>query len=360
MTEGGGMSKANIRSDEERAARPGHRTALITGATGQDGSYLIEHLLSQKYKVLALVRRVATEDPAHRFWRIRHLLPFIEVVHGDVLAYESICRIAHAYQIDECYHLAAQSFVTQSFEDPYSTLDTNVRGTLNLLQAFSAFRPQCRIYNAASSEMFGKARETPQSEATPFHPRSPYGVSKAAAFYLALNFREARQMYCANGILFNHESPRRGKEFVTRKIATAAVRVKLGYDHELCLGNMDAKRDWGHAADYVRAMHLILQQPTPSDFVVASGETHSVREFCEVAFDELGLDYRDFVRVDRELYRPAEVDELIGDAGKARRELGWAPTYTFGELVREMVQAEVETFSAGLTGEGRGVECARS
>lgn len=346
-------------SARESVSTPNRKTALITGATGQDGSYLAEHLQSLGYEVLGLVRRVATECPDHRLSRIQHLIPAIELVSGDLLSFERLCRILVSYQIDECYHLAAQSFVTQSFEDPHSTLDANVRGTLNLLAAFEAFQPRCRIYNAASSEMFGRVRQIPQTESTPFYPRSPYGISKVAAFYLTVNFREARGMYCANGILFNHESPRRGKEFVTRKIAAGAARIKLGCDHELRLGNLEAKRDWGHAADYVRAMHLILQQPTPGDYVVATGETHSVREFCELAFEELGLDYREFVRVDPSLYRPAEVDLLIGDARKACVELGWKPKYTFRELVREMVQHEMDQLLKDFVPAVEGAACGR-
>ncbi|MBV8810401.1 MAG: GDP-mannose 4,6-dehydratase, partial [Acidobacteriaceae bacterium] len=254
-------------------------------------------------------------------------------------------------KIDECYHLAAQSFVAESFEDGFSTMNTNSNGTHYLLAALYQLQPECRFYFAGSSEMFGKIRETPQRETTPFHPRSPYGISKVAGYYLALNYREAYGMFCANGMLFNHESPRRGFEFVTRKVTHNVARIKLGLANELRLGNLEARRDWGHAADYVRAMHLMLQQPEPQDYVIATGETHSVREFCELAFNEVGLDYREFIVEDPQFYRPAEVDLLVGDATRAREVLGWRPTYTFRQLVTEMVandMAQLER-TGGLT-----------
>jgi GDPmannose 4,6-dehydratase len=318
------------------------RRALITGITGQDGSYLAEHLLNLGYEVHGIIRRVAAEDPLMRLARIGHIRNRIQLHSASLDCYDSILHVLSRQSFDECYHLAAQSFVQESFNDCFSTMNVNVGGTLHMLAALRALQPYCRFYFAASSEMFGKVHETPQRETTPFHPRSPYGVSKVTGFYLTLNYREAYGMFCCSGILFNHESPRRGAEFVTRKIAVGAARIKLGLANELRLGNLDARRDWGHAADYVRAMHLMLQQSEPSDYVVATGETHLVRSFCELAFAELGLDYRDFVRASPDLCRPAEVDLLIGDATKARRILGWEPACSFHDLVREMVRHEME------------------
>jgi GDPmannose 4,6-dehydratase len=257
-------------------------------------------------------------------------------------SYPSIFSVISRHKFDECYHLAAQSFVAESFQDGFSTMNININGTHYLLAALKELLPSCRFYFAGSSEMFGKVHETPQRETTPFHPRSPYGISKVAGFELTRNYREAYGMFCASGLLFNHEGPRRGYEFVTRKITNAAVRIKLGMANEVLLGNLEAKRDWGHAADYVQAMHLMLQQPSADDFVVASGKSHTVREFCERAFAELDLDYRDYVKVDERFYRPAEIDELVGDASKARSVLGWKPKYSFAEMIREMVQADLD------------------
>lgn len=318
------------------------KKALITGITGQDGSYLTELLLSQGYEVHGIVRRVALEDPERRFSRIQHLVDRIHLHAASLESYPSIFHVISQHDFDECYHLAAQSFVAESFADGFSTMNTNINGTHYMLAALRELRPQCRFYFAGSSEMFGKVREVPQQESTPFHPRSPYGISKVAGFDLTRNYREAYGMFCCNGILFNHEGPRRGFEFVTRKITSAVARIKLGLASELRLGNLEARRDWGHSADYVRAMHLMLQQQEPDDYVVATGETHSVREFCELAFAEAGLDYDDFVRVDERFYRPAEVDLLVGDAAKARQVLGWKPRYTFRDLVSEMVQSDLE------------------
>src|SRR5437660_1582528 len=284
------------------------KRALITGLTGQDGSYLAELLLSLGYEVHGLVRRVALEDPGRRFNRIEHLLDQITLHPASLESYPSIFHVFSRHEFDECYHLAAQSFVAESFADGFSTMNTNINGTHYLLAALRELQPQCRFYFAGSSEMFGKVVETPQRETTPFHPRSPYGISKVAGFHLAVNYREAYGMFCCSGILFNHESPRRGFEFVTRKITSGVARIKFGLANELALGNLDAKRDWGHAADYVRAMHLMLQQAEPDDYVIATGETHTVREVCELAFAEAGLDYKDYVRVDQRFYRPAEVD----------------------------------------------------
>jgi GDPmannose 4,6-dehydratase len=334
----------NLSVPDTRTATSGKR-ALITGITGQDGSYLAEHLLTQGYDVIGLERRVALLDPAARHARVAHLLDRITLAPGSLEDYTSLVRVLEQYPFDEVYHLAAQSFVTLSFEDEFSTMHTNLTGTHNLLAAVRRHCPSARFYFAASSEMYGKVVESPQTELTPFHPRSPYGVSKVAGYFLTVNYREAYNMFCCNGILFNHESPRRGMEFVTRKITNGVARIKLGLASELRLGNLQAKRDWGHARDYVRAMHLMLQQTVPDDYVIATGETRTVGEFCEVAFAEAGLDYRDHVAVDPALFRPAEVDLLIGDASKARKTLGWKPTCGFASLVREMVQSELEAMS---------------
>jgi GDPmannose 4,6-dehydratase len=318
------------------------KTALITGITGQDGSYLAEHLLSLGYEVHGLIRRVALEQPEHRLSRLRNILSQIQLHAASLDSYASIFHVVSKHKFDECYHLAAQSFVGESFADGFSTMATNINGTHYVLAALKELQPQCKFYFAGSSEMFGKVRETPQRETTRFHPRSPYGISKVAGFHLTTNYREAYGMFCASGILFNHESPRRGFEFVTRKITDGAARIKAGLARELKLGNLDAQRDWGHARDYVRAMHLILQQPSPDDYVVATGETHTVREFCELAFSEAGLDYRDFVKTDPSVYRPAEVDLLIGDASKALAAFGWRPVADFRALVKEMVHSDLQ------------------
>jgi GDPmannose 4,6-dehydratase len=321
------------------------KRAIITGITGQDGSYLAEHLLELGYEVHGIVRRVALEDSNRRLNRLLKIRDWIHLHPAGLESYPSLFQIFSRNKFDECYHLAAQSFVAESFSDGFGTMSVNVNGTHYVLEALKNLQPECRFYFAGSSEMFGKVRETPQRELTPFHPRSPYGISKVAGFHLTMNYREAYGMYCCNGILFNHEGPRRGSEFVTRKITQGVARIKLGLASKLELGNLDAQRDWGHAADYVRAMHLMLQQPMPDDYVVATGETHSVREFCELAFGEVGLDYKDYVEVSPLFYRPAEVDLLIGDPSRAHNLLGWKPEYTFGELVAEMVRNDLEHFS---------------
>ena len=318
------------------------KKALITGITGQDGSYLAELLLAEGYEVHGVVRRVALEQPDQRLGRVTHLADRIILHAGSLESYPSLFQILSRTKFDECYHLAAQSFVAESFADGFSTMNTNSNGTHYLLAALREVQPKCRFYFAGSSEMFGKVRHSPQNEATPFHPRSPYGISKVAGYYLTINYREAYQMFCCNGMLFNHESPRRGFEFVTRKITHNVARIKLGEVTELRLGNLEAKRDWGHAVDYVRAMYLMLQQSEPDDYVVATGETHSVREFCDIAFSQVGLDYREFVIEDERFYRPAEVDLLVGDAHKAHEKLKWRPTHTFQELVCEMVTNDLE------------------
>ncbi|HEY0171441.1 MAG TPA: GDP-mannose 4,6-dehydratase [Pyrinomonadaceae bacterium] len=317
------------------------RRALITGITGQDGSYLAEHLLGLGYEVHGIVRRVALEDPGRRSGRIAQILGRLTIHAASLESYASLFSIFSRNEFDECYHLAAQSFVAESFADGFSTLNANINGTHFVLAALRELQPGCRFYFAGSSEMFGKVAEVPQRETTRFHPRSPYGISKVAGFDLTRNYREAYGMFCASGILFNHESPRRGFEFVTRKITSTVARIKAGAAEELRLGNLDARRDWGHAADYVRAMHSMLARDEPDDYVVATGETHTVREFCERAFARAGLDWERYVRVDERLYRPAEVDMLVGDSAKARRELGWEPRYNFERLVDEMVDADL-------------------
>jgi len=317
------------------------RRALITGITGQDGSYLAEHLLNENYEVHGIVRRVALEDPMHRLGRINHLLDRIKLHPASLENYPSIFSVFAADRFDECYHLAAQSFVAESFTDGFSTMNINISGTHYVLAAIRELQPECKLYFAGSSEMYGKVRESPQSERTPFYPRSPYGISKVAGFELTRNYRESYDMFCCSGILFNHESPRRGFEFVTRKITSGVARIKLGMSKELRLGNLDASRDWGHAREYVRAMHLMLQQPEPDDFVIATGKTHTVREFCAIAFQEVGLNYEDYVRVDERFLRAAEVDVLVGDCSKARASLGWKEESTFQDIIIEMLHADL-------------------
>lgn len=318
------------------------KKALITGITGQDGSYLAEHLLGLGYEVHGLVRRVALEIPERRTERLTHFLDRIILHSASLESYPSVFHVISRHNFDECYHLAAQSFVAESFADGFSTMNTNINGTHYVLAALRELRTKCKFYFAGSSEMFGKVREVPQNENTPFYPRSPYGISKVAGFELTRNYREAYEMFCVSGILFNHESPRRGHEFVTRKISSTVARIKLGMASELRLGNLEARRDWGHAKDYVRAMHLMMQQPETDDYVVATGEAHSVADFCERAFAEVGLDYHDHVVSDERFRRPAEVDQLVGDATKAQKVLGWTPEYTFDELVSEMVQSDLK------------------
>ena len=317
------------------------KRALITGITGQDGSYLAELLLEKGYEVHGLVRRVAIEDPEHRLWRILHLKDRLKLHAASLESLPSIYRVFQAVKPDECYHLAAQSFVAYSFEDEFSTLNANINGTHHVLAALRDCAPDCRFYFAASSEMFGKVAQMPQNELTPFHPRSAYGISKVAGFHLTRNYREAYGVKASSGILYNHESPRRGFEFVTRKITSHAARIKLGLAKELRLGNLESRRDWGHAREYVRAMWLMLQQDEPEDYVIATGEQHSVREFVETAFSRLGLNYHDYVIIDPQLLRPADVETLLGDAAKARRKLGWSCQVKFKELVHEMVEADL-------------------
>lgn len=324
---------------------------LITGITGQDGSYLAELLLEKGYEVHGIVRRVAIEDPEHRLTRLDAIRSRVKLHAASLESYASIHQVVANVEPDECYHLAAQSFVSYSFDDEFSTLNANVNGTHFILAAVKSLAPKCRFYFAGSSEMFGKAEEVPQNERTRFHPRSSYGISKVAGFELTRNYREAYGLHASSGLLFNHESPRRGFEFVTRKITSAVARICAGQSRELLLGNLEAKRDWGHAREYVDAMWRMLQQDSPDDYVIATGETHTVREFAEVAFGHAGLDYRNYVKPDPELFRPAEVNLLQGDAAKARGVLGWAPKVTFEALVREMVEADCRAL--GIEAKGR-------
>lgn len=324
------------------------RKALITGITGQDGSYLAELLLSRGYEVHGIVRRVAIEDPGHRLGRIAHISKDLHLHAGSLDSFPSLYQILARVHPQECYHLAAQSFVSYSFDDEFSTFSTNINGTHYLLAALKETCRDCRFYFAGSSEMFGRVEEIPQKETTRFHPRSAYGISKVAGFELTRNYREAYGIYGCSGILFNHESPRRGFEFVTRKITSGVARIAAGKAKELRLGNLSAKRDWGHAADYVEAMWLMLQKDQPDDYVVATGETHSVLEFVKTAFDIVGLDYQNYVVTDPALYRPAEVELLIGDASKAKSTLGWSPTRSFNELVREMVESDCRELQAPI------------
>jgi GDPmannose 4,6-dehydratase len=329
-----------LRNGEEKVKK-----ALITGITGQDGSYLAELLLEKGYEVHGIVRRVALEDPRARMWRIRHILDKIQIHSASMESYASIFNIIAELKPHECYHLAAQSYVSYSFEDEFSTIDTNLNGTHYVLSAIKRQAPNCKFYFAASSEMFGHVTNTPQDEKTPFHPRSPYGISKMAGFELTRNYREAYDLFALSGILFNHESPRRGAEFVTRKISSSAAKIKLGIENELRLGNIEAKRDWGHAQDYVRAMWLMLQQEQPDDYVIATGRTRTVQEFVEAAFGYIDLDYRDYLVIDKELYRPSEVYVLQGDASKAHKRLKWKPKISFEELVKEMVEEDLKWYT---------------
>jgi GDPmannose 4,6-dehydratase len=314
------------------------RTALITGITGQDGSYLAEFLLTQGYRVVGMVRRSSTEN----FERVAHLRDTVELRQADLLDQLSLIDLVKEIRPDEIYNLAAQSFVPTSWQQPVLTAEFDALGVARLLEAMRMIVPEARFYQASSSEMFGKVRETPQRETTPFHPRSPYGVAKVYGHFITVNYRESYGLYACSGILFNHESPRRGREFVTRKVTDGVARVKVGLAKELRLGNLEARRDWGFAGDYVEAMWRMLQQPTADDYVVATGATHSVRELVEVAFGVAGLRWQDHVREDPALLRPAEVDLLVGDASKARAALGWAPRVDFQGLIEMMVRADLQ------------------
>ena len=323
------------------------KRALITGITGQDGSYLAELLLEKDYEVLGMVRRSSTVN----FERIAHLQDKITFVPGDLLDEISMIHILQQHRPQEVYNLAAQSFVQTSFGQPVLTGETTALGVTRLLDAIRLVDPEIRFYQASSSEMFGKVHEVPQTETTPFHPRSPYGVAKVYGHWITLNYRESYGLHATSGILFNHESPRRGLEFVTRKISHTVAQIKLGLVDELRLGNLDAQRDWGFAGDYVEAMWLMLQREIPEDFVICTGQTHSVREFCEVAFGHAGLNWEEHVVVDETFFRPAEVDLLVGDATKADEMLGWKPETSFESLVTMMVDADIDL----LTGKLRGI-----
>ena len=325
------------------------KKALITGITGQDGSYLAELLLSKGYEVHGIVRRVAMEDPDSRFYRIKHIIDKIKIHGGSLESYESLLDIVDEIKPNECYHLGAQSFVKYSFDDEFSTINTNINGTHYILSAIKKKSPNCRFYFAASSEMFGKVLESPQNENTPFYPRSSYGISKVTGFDLTRNYRDAYDIHASSGILFNHESPRRGFEFVTRKITSHAAKIKLGLESKIKLGNLDAKRDWGHAKEYVKAMWLMLQQDKPDDYVVATGKCFSVRDFLETAFDFAGLDPYRYLETSEDLMRPAEVALLLGDSSKAEKILKWENKIKFKELVSEMVESDLKFYERNET-----------
>ena len=320
------------------------KKALVTGVTGQDGSYLAEFLLEQNYEVIGMVRRTSTVN----FDRIRHLQDDIELVYGDLLDQVSLIDILREYEPDEVYNLAAQSFVPTSWKQPVFTAEASALGVTRMLEAIRTVNPDIKFYQASSSEMFGKVVEVPQNEKTRFYPRSPYGVAKVYGHYITVNYRESYGLFACSGILFNHGSPRRGLEFVERKVAHGAVRIKLGLAEELRLGNLDAERDWGYAGDYVEAMWMMLQQPEPDDYVVGTGVTHSVRELCQVAFGYLGLNWEDYVISDPKFFRPAEVDQLVADPRKARKVMGWEPKASFEELVHMMVDADIEALQRML------------
>lgn len=320
------------------------KRALITGITGQDGSYLAELLLSKGYKVYGIRRR--TSD--NRYGNVEHIKDQIEFIYADMTDLPSLIRAVEISQPDEVYNLAAQSFVQTSWEQPILTAEIDALGVTNLLEAIRMVKPDARFYQASTSEMFGKVQEIPQKETTPFYPRSPYGVAKVYGHWITVNYRESYGMYAVSGILFNHESPRRGLEFVTRKVTDAVVRIKLGLQKELRMGNLDAKRDWGFAGDYVRAMWLMLQQDEPDDYVIATGKTRTVRELVETAFNIVGLNYEDYVVVDPKFIRPAEVDILVGDPSKAKKKLGWEPTVTFEEMIEMMIEEDFKRVKAEM------------
>lgn len=318
------------------------KTALITGITGQDGSYLAELLLAKEYRVVGVVRRSSTTP----YERIAHLVDRIELVSADLLDQTSLTDVVQATQPDEIYNLAAQSFVQTSWQQPVLTGEFTALGVTRILEAFRKAAPNARFYQASSSEQFGKVVETPQREETPFYPRSPYGVAKVYGHWITVNYRESYDLFAVSGILFNHESPRRGLEFVTRKISDAVARIKMGLQREVRLGNLDARRDWGFAGDYVDAMWRMLQSDAPDDFVIGTGQTFSVRDFCEAAFNVVGLDYREYVMQDERFFRPAEVDLLVADPSKAKAQLGWTPSVSFAQLVELMVEADLARYAA--------------
>lgn len=330
--------------------------ALITGITGQDGSYLAELLLEKGYEVFGLVRRSSVK----KYDRIDSLLDDIELVEADLTDQTSLDHIVQSVQPDEVYNMAAQSFVPISWNQPVLTGDVTALGVIRILEAIRNHRPRAKFLQASSSEMFGKVRETPQTERTPFYPRSPYGVAKVFGYYITVNYRESYGLFACSAMGFNHESPRRGLEFVTRKVTHQVARIKCGLATKLLMGNLGAARDWGYAKDYVRGMWMILQQPEPDDYVLATGKTHSIRELLEVAFGAVGLDWERYVEIDPRLIRPVEVDVLCGDATKAREKLGWQPEVSFEELIRMMVEADLELVRAGTNGNGYAVSAVRS
>lgn len=317
------------------------KVALITGITGQDGSYLAEFLLSKGYKVYGMVRRASVD----KYERIAHIMDKVELIQGDLLDQYSLISVLKQAQPTEVYNLAAQSFVPTSWAQPVLTSEFTAIGVTRVLESIRLVNPKIRFYQASSSEMYGKVRETPQTELTPFYPRSPYGVAKVYGHYITVNYRESYDLFAVSGILFNHESPRRGLEFVTRKVTDAVARIKLGLSNELRLGNLDARRDWGFAGDYVQAMWLMLQQDTPDDYVIATGETHTVQELVEVAFERAGIDWKRHVKIDKAFMRPAEVDLLIGDPTKAEKQLGWKPSVSFQQMIHMMVDADIDRLS---------------
>ncbi len=319
------------------------KVALITGITGQDGSYLAEFLLNKGYKVYGMVRRASVD----KYERIAHIMDKVELIQGDLLDQYSLISVLKQAQPSEVYNLAAQSFVPTSWAQPVLTSEFTAIGVTRMLESIRLVNPKIRFYQASSSEMYGKVRETPQTELTPFYPRSPYGVAKVYGHYITVNYRESYDLFAVSGILFNHESPRRGLEFVTRKVTDGVARIKLGLSNELRLGNLDARRDWGFAGDYVQAMWLMLQQDTPDDYVISTGETHTVQELVEVAFERAGLDWKRHVKIDKAFMRPAEVDLLIGDPTKAEKQLGWKPTVSFQQMIHMMVDADIERLSNG-------------
>ena len=318
------------------------KLALITGITGQDGSYLAELLLTKGYIVHGIVRRVALEDETHRLWRIKNILNDVNLHAASLESYASIFRILQKIKPDEVYHLAAQSYVAYSFEDEFSTFNTNINGTHYMLSAVKELSNKLKFYFAGSSEMFGKVQKTPQDENTPFHPQSAYGISKVTGYHLIKNYREAYKLRASSGILFNHESPRRGFEFVTRKISHGAARIKKGLQKKLKLGNINAKRDWGHAQDYVKAMWLMIQQDNPGDYVIGTGIENSVKDFAKKAFNHVGLNYKDHIVIDKSLMRPAEVNALLANYSKAKKILKWKPEVSFDDLVKGMVESDLE------------------
>ena len=321
------------------------KVALITGITGQDGSYLAELLLKKGYIVHGIVRRAALEFETHRLWRLRKIKKDLSLHSASLESYASLFRVVEKTKPDEVYHLASQSYVANSFEDEFSTFNTNINGTHHIISAVKELKKNTKFYFAASSEMFGKVTKSPQNEKTPFHPRSTYGISKVAGFHLTRNYREAYNIHASSGILFNHESPRRGFEFVTRKISFSAARIKKGLQKKLMLGNLNAKRDWGHAADYVKAMWLMLQQKNPEDYVVGTGIEYSVEDFAKRAFEYVGLNYKDYVKIDKKLIRPSDVSTLLANCSKAKKKLKWKPKITFNNLVEEMVESDLENVS---------------